>query len=123
MIVVDSSALVDAFSGPRNSIGRMTELIASGERLVVPTVVLYEWLRGPRLPQELDVCEQLFPQDQAIVFGAAEAIIAARLYRSVRRARGREMDLAIAAAAIARDAALWTLNRDDFRDIAGLPLI
>jgi len=101
----------------------MTELIDSGERLVIPTVVLYEWLRGPRLTQELDVCEELFPQAQAVVFGLAEAKVAARLYQELRRARGREIDLAIAATAITRDAALWTLNRDDFRDIANLTLI
>ena len=29
----------------------------------------------------------------------------------------------VAVSGVARDAALWTLNRDDFRDIAGLPLI
>jgi predicted nucleic acid-binding protein len=101
----------------------MTELIASGERLVVPAVVLYEWLRGPRIPEELNLCAQLFPQEQAVIFGDAEARVAARLYRTVRRARGREMDLAIAATALSRDAALWTLNRDDFRDIDGLVLV
>jgi predicted nucleic acid-binding protein len=101
----------------------MTELIDSGERLIVPTVVLYEWLRGPRLPQELDACEQLFPQDQIVVFGLAEARVASRLYREVHRPRGREFDLAIAATAITRDAALWTFNHDDFRDIAHLTLI
>jgi len=90
---------------------------------MLPTVVLYEWLRGPRLPQELHVCEELFPQDQAIVFGVMEAHAAANLYRKVRRPRGREIDLTIAASAILRDAALWTLNRDDFRDIEGLPLV
>ncbi len=89
----------------------------------MPTVVLYEWLRGPRTPQELHFCVELFPQEQTVALGPAEAVVAARLYRSVRRARGREIDLAIAATAIVRDAALWTLNHDDFRDIAGLPLI
>jgi predicted nucleic acid-binding protein len=89
----------------------------------MPTVVLYEWLRGPRLAQELRVCEELFPQGQAVVFGPAEARVASRLYRAVRRARGREIDLVIAATAITRDAGLWTLNRDDFADIEGLPLI
>jgi predicted nucleic acid-binding protein len=123
MIVVDTSALIDALSGPRRSLPRLTDLIDSGERLVMPTIVLYEWLRGPRFPQELRVCEELFPQDQAIVFGPAEADVASRLYRKVPRARGREIDLAIAATAIARDAALWTLNPADFRDIAELPLI
>ncbi len=123
MIVIDTSALIDALCGPRRSLGRLTEFIASGERMVMPSVVLYEWLRGPRLAEELDVCEELFPEDQAVVFGTPEARVASRLYRKVRRARGREIDLAIAATAIARDAALWTLNRDDFRDIAELPLV
>jgi predicted nucleic acid-binding protein len=123
LIVIDTSALIDALTGPRRSLDRLTELIGSGERLLMPTVVLYEWLRGPRVPQELHVCEELFPQDQAIAFGAFEAKVAARLYRTIKRARGREIDLAIAATAITHDAALWTLNHDDFSDIADLPLI
>jgi predicted nucleic acid-binding protein len=123
LIVIDTSALIDALTGSRRSLGRLTTLIESGERPIMPTMVLYEWLRGPRTPQELHFCAELFPQEQAVVFGPAEATVAARLYREVRGARGREIDLAIAATAIARDAALWTLNRDDFRDIPNLPLI
>ncbi|HEX3069519.1 MAG TPA: PIN domain-containing protein [Thermoanaerobaculia bacterium] len=123
MIVVDTSALIDALTGPRRSLPRLLEFIDSGERLMLPTVVLYEWLRGPRLKEELHVCEELFPQEEAVVFGTAEATVAARLYRKVRRPRGREIDLTIAASALIRDAALWTLNRDDFRDIEGLPLV
>ena len=38
------------------------------------------------------------------------------------RGRGREIDLAIAATAIAQNASLWTLNSEDFRDIDGLSL-
>jgi len=41
----------------------------------------------------------------------------------VRRPRGREVDLAIAACAIVHGARLWTLNRDDFTDIPDLDLI
>jgi predicted nucleic acid-binding protein len=123
LIVVDTSALIDALTGPRRSLPRLLDFIESGERLILPTVVLYEWLRGPRLPEEIHVCEELFPQDQAVVFGATEAYVAANLYRKVRRPRGREIDLTIAATSILRDAALWTLNRDDFRDIESLPLV
>lgn len=123
MIVVDTSALIDALTGPRRSQPRLLEFIDSGERLLLPTLVLFEWLRGPRLPEEIHVCEELFPQDQAVVFGAREASVAANLYRKVRRARGREIDLTIAASALIRDAALWTLNREDFRDIEGLLLV
>ena len=48
--------------------------------------------------------------------------MAARLYQQVRRARSREIDLAIAACAITREIPLWTLNRKDFDDIPGLVL-
>jgi predicted nucleic acid-binding protein len=85
-------------------------------------LVCYEWLRGPRLPQELALADRLFPRESAIVFGPAEAALSARLYRSVRRPRGREIDLAIAACAIVRNAELWTMNPNDFRDVPGLRL-
>ncbi|HTT61316.1 MAG TPA: hypothetical protein VMG35_05730 [Bryobacteraceae bacterium] len=42
--------------------------------------------------------------------------------RSPRRARGREVDLAIAACALTREAALWTLHTADFEDIPDLHL-
>jgi len=63
--------------------------------MVLPTLVLYEWLRGPRLPQELAVQEAVLPAQGALPFGAEEARTAA---------------------------ALWTLDPDDFRDIPGLRL-
>jgi predicted nucleic acid-binding protein len=39
------------------------------------------------------------------------------------RGRGREIDPAIAAVAIVREAGLWTLNTADFKDIPGLQLV
>src|ERR1022692_1024708 len=89
-------------------------------RIVLPSLVLYEWFRGPRLPQELSAQEALFPSETAIPFGWQEAALSAKLYRSLDRARGREIDLAIAACAITHEAALWTLNIADFKDIPGL---
>lgn len=88
--------------------------------MVVPALALYEWLRGPRLPEELADQDALLPRETAIPFGAREAALAADLYREVKRPRGREVDLAIAACALAWGAELWTLNRDDFSDIPGL---
>ena len=58
----------------------------------------------------------------ACAFGRAEAAAAAQMYRALRRSRGRDMDIAIAACAIERGARLWTLKRDDFRDMPGLEL-
>jgi len=97
--------------------------IAGGERLAVPTRVLYEWLRGPRVAEELVAQEALFPSDRALDFGPEEAAIAARLHRELPGPRGREIDLAIAASALVWHSPIWTLNRTDFADVPGLELI
>lgn len=123
MIVIDTSALIDSLCGTKRSLPQLVRFIESGERLSLPALVLYEWLRGPRRDEELHVQEELFPRERAIAFGPAEAAIAADLYKRLRSARGREIDLAIAAIAIARDAALWTLNTSDFSDIKPLKLV
>ena len=122
MIVVDTSVLVDALTGPKRSAAALRWAIEHGERLLAPSLVLYEWLRGPRLKEELAAQQALFPVESTVFFGLEEAAIAAQLYRSVARPRGREIDLAIAACALAREASFWTLNVGDFRDIAGLRL-
>jgi predicted nucleic acid-binding protein len=124
MIVhLDTSALVDALTGPRRSVDELITLIDDGHRLAVSTVVLYEWLRGPRTRADLAAQEDLFPSEVAPPFGSAEAAVAAKLYRQLPRARGREFDLAVAACAIANGASLWTLNRADFEDIPDLRLV
>ena len=122
MIHLDTSVLVDALTGPRRSAPALRAIIAEGERISFSALVLYEWLRGPRLPGETRVQEALFPSAHAALFGRPEAALAAELYRGVRRPRGREIDLAIAATAIVHDAALWTLNPRDFADIPRLRL-
>lgn len=122
MIVLDSSLLVDALTGPRRSARALRRAIERGERIVLPSLVLYEWLRGPRLPEELRAQEALFPAQAALPFGPLEAARAAQLYLRLGRARGREIDLAIAACAQTLGAHLWTLNARDFRDIPGLAL-
>lgn len=121
--MLDTSALIECLTESGRAAPRLHALIDEGQRLAVCTIVLYEWWRGPRLTTELDAQERLFPTVHAIPFEAAEARIAASLYSGVPRARGRELDLAIAACAIAYDAALWTENLDDFRDLPGLRLL
>jgi predicted nucleic acid-binding protein len=122
LILVDTSVLIAAFTSPRPLLPVIERALSAGERLVTPSIALYEWWRGPRLPHELAAHEAVFPADEVILFGVAEARIAAKLYRQIPRPRGREMDLAIAACAIARNLPLWTLNRKDFADIPGLTL-
>jgi predicted nucleic acid-binding protein len=120
---IDTSALVDALTGPRRSLDALIGLAEEGHRLSISAIVLYEWLRGPRTRAELAVQEDLFPRERAVPFGAEQAADAARLYSAVKWPRGREIDLAVAACALHDGAALWTLNRSDFRDLPDLALI
>ncbi|MEX0790295.1 MAG: type II toxin-antitoxin system VapC family toxin [Actinomycetota bacterium] len=121
-MIVDTSALIDSLTGPKRSAKAMRSFIAAGERLLIPSLVLYEWLRGPRTEEELIAQDALLPAGGALAFGNEEAAVAARLYRDVPRSRGREIDLAIAAHAVVREDTLWTLNLGDFSDIPGLLL-
>lgn len=124
MIVhLDTSALIDALTGPRRSLPRLTAIVADGHRLAVSSLVLFEWLRGPRTRAELAAQEAVLPREASVPFTAAEASLAAGLYARLSKPRGREIDLAIAACALGHGAGLWTLNPADFQDVPGLRLV
>jgi predicted nucleic acid-binding protein len=120
---LDTSVLVDALTGARRSEQALTALISEGEPVGIATLVLYEWLRGPRHEAEIVDQEALLPAVRAVPFGAREALLAATLFRQVPHARTREFDLGIAACAVTHGARLWTLNPRDFSDIPGLRLL
>jgi predicted nucleic acid-binding protein len=122
MIHLDTSALIASLTGPRSHATILRRFIVDGERLGASTLVLYEWWRGPRTVPELRDQEALVPAAATIALGSAEAALAADLYRRLERPRRREIDIAIAACAIAQNAALWTLNPQDFAGIPGLQL-
>lgn len=122
MIVLDTSVLIDALTGPRRSLPALREAIDSGRRFLLPSLVLYEWLRGPRQPEELAAQEALLPREEALAFGPEEAAAASEIYLAVDDARGREVDIAIAAHGLVRGANVWTLNVTDFEDLPGVEL-
>lgn len=122
MIFLDTSVLIEHFTGHPATPRPIRDLLETGERVLLPSVVLYEWLRGDRRPEEVAAQENLFPAESAVPFGPFEARLAADLYRLVPRARSRAADLAIAACALVAGASLWTLNERDFADIPGLRL-
>ena len=122
MIALDTSVLIETLGAGGRMSEELRDAIEDGERVVLPTLVLCEWLRGPRIPEELEAQQALLPPEEAIPFGPEEAAVAADLYGTVSRPRGREVDLAIAACALTWNASLWTLNPSDFRDLPGLRL-
>src|SRR5262245_10342067 len=96
VIHLDTSVLVDALTGPRRSAAALRSVVNRGERIAIATLVLYEWLRGPRRELEVAHQEALLPAADALPFGPREAALAAHLCQSVPRAREREFDLGVA---------------------------
>jgi predicted nucleic acid-binding protein len=94
----------------------------AGEVTTFSTIVLYEWLRGPRTDAEREAVDEFFASYRLVAFGVRESEQAALLYGQVRQARQRQADLTIAACAIEHGAKLWTLNEKDFADIPELGL-
>jgi predicted nucleic acid-binding protein len=122
LLHLDTSIVVDAFTGSRQSLPAVRRATATGDVISCSAIVLYEWLRGPRTTAEYALFEAFFSTDALPAFGVREAARAAGLFQRGKRARQRQADLAIAACAIEARARLWTLNRADFRDIPGLTL-
>jgi predicted nucleic acid-binding protein len=123
IVHLDTSVLIDLFCENARQTGTAIEqALDAGEILGVSSIALYEWLRGPRRPAELHAQEALIPAWTAAPFDVHEARRAALLFQALNRPRRRAADIAIAACAIEQEAALWTLNRQDFEDIPGLML-
>ena len=123
MIVhLDTSVMIGALTASRPLGPRLMRVVELGDRLNCSTLALYEWLRGPRTAEELDIQETLFPAAHTAAFGVVEAFRASVLFSALGRPRRRSLDLAIAACAIEAGAVLWTGNARDFHDIPGLTL-
>jgi predicted nucleic acid-binding protein len=73
VIVIDTSVLVDALTGLKRSGSKIRSALAEDETILLPALVLYEWLRGPRIAEELALQESLFPAKSAIPFDTEEA--------------------------------------------------
>jgi predicted nucleic acid-binding protein len=116
---LDTSVLIEALT-VRHNVQMLASAIERGDNLALSSPVLFEWLRGPRTADERAVTAEMFPDDTIVAFDSSAARRAATLYAALRRARGREADIAIAACALEHGAAIWTLNPADFEDIAGL---
>lgn len=123
LVALDTSALVGSINEARVGWQRLRALVESGEPLKISSLVLYEWLRGPRTQAELDLRLSIFPDDAVLAYTAEDAALSAELYCLLPKARARSVDIGIAACCLRHQARLWTLNRKDFEDIPGLVLL
>lgn len=122
MILLDTSVLLAALTGPRPLLPELRQRLAAGQSMAISALVLFDWRLGPRTPEELASQEELFPSGGALPFGAEEAALAASLYRQSPTGQVGAMAVAIAACALRQEAALWTLDREAFATIPGLQL-
>jgi predicted nucleic acid-binding protein len=81
MSVLETSVLIDSVAGTKRSAGALRSMIERGERILIPSLVLYEWLRGPRVPAEIAAHEALFPSKYSAVFRSREGALSAQLYQ------------------------------------------
>ena len=102
IIHLDTSALIEIASTTRPLLRAARAAVARGDILALSTITAYEWLRGPRTEFDLELQRELCPADRVVTFGPTEAALAATLYRQLKSTRGREADIAIAAARSSR---------------------
>jgi uncharacterized protein with PIN domain len=60
VIHLDTSVLVDALTGTRRTGASFRRAAAEDERMLISTLAVYEWVRGPRTREELIDQETFF---------------------------------------------------------------
>ena len=56
MIHLDTSVLIDALTGPARLGPELRDVVRKGERVLISTLVLYEWLRGREIDLAIAAC-------------------------------------------------------------------
>jgi predicted nucleic acid-binding protein len=111
-LVLDTTVVIDLLRGHEEGISLLEP---SREPLMISAVTVHEIYAGMR-PGEEEMTETMLSGFVHVPFGTVEARLTGAWWRSYR-ARGVTLDLrdlAIAAAAVARDAPLATGNVKDF---------
>lgn len=127
MIVVDTSVWIDVLNGtPASQATRCVELIESGQPVALTDVILTEVLQGLRSDREATRVERhlrAFPILR--LAGLDDFVLAARLYRTARRAGvtiRKTLDCLIAAPCVRTGAPLLHADGDFDRLAACTPL-
>ena len=117
---LDTDFLVYALSTAGPERRKLIEISNSGQSIEMSAIAWYEFMRGPRTPQQMGRARAFFQQDGIIPFSESIAAEAAEVFRRLGSPRRRAADVAIGVTAIARGATLLTRNVRDFAGISGL---
>lgn len=113
MICLDTNYLIlGLVAGSRES-RELAAWYASGERMMVSTLVWFEFLCGPVTAAQIETMRAFV--HEMVPFDESHAMKAADLFNAAARKRSTRVDAMIAATAIVTDSALATNNTDDFR--------
>jgi predicted nucleic acid-binding protein len=123
LIVADTDAVIDFFSGRAPLSSAVRALIESG-RLAVTAVTVFELYAGITGPKRLQELEKFLDRIPVLPLSAAEGEITGRLFTRLK-SRGitiGNQDLLIAATVLALGLTLLTRNVDHFGAIEGLKI-
>ena len=122
MIHLDTSFLIRALVRGSAQDRTLRRWLAKREALAVSAIAWTEFLCGPVAEQHFAAVAQIF--SECVPFRDQDARLATDLFNRTGRRRGSLVDCMIAATALNCEAALATVNSEDFRRFgaAGLAL-
>lgn len=116
----DNDFLVRAFTLPGPERSTLVKLTRDGAHFEMSAIAWYEFMRGPRSPEQVARARDQLGVNGIIPFTDELAERAGDVFRRVGSPRRRASDLAIGVTAASRNARLLTSNASDYSDIEGL---
>lgn len=117
---LDTDFLIRALTRAGAEREKLSALLASDAEIEMSALAWYEFERGPRTPEQLAVGRRMVGVQGVLSFDELRASQAAELFRLLEGRKRHGVDIAIAAAALDRDATLLTCNAKDYADVEGL---
>lgn len=122
LVHLDSDYLIKAVSTAGPERNQLVALLDDESQVGMSAVAWYEFIRGPRTPEQLALASLVLEEDDVVPFDPAIAEVAAETFRRLGGPRRRANDIAIGTTAALLGATLWSLNREDFAGIPNLEL-
>lgn len=119
-IHLDTCFLIRALVSGTDADRHLRDWLGAGHRLCMDSIAWTEFLCGPLQADERGLAEQIVTE--RVSFSEQDGQRAAEFFNATGRRRGTLSDCMIAATAAGRDAALATLNPDDFQCFEALGL-